>query len=62
MKGIHPIFHVQLLEHHNPNTFPSQYHDPPPPIEVDGEDHYKVEKILNSYMYWSKVRYLVWWL
>ncbi|KAG6872043.1 hypothetical protein C0995_013632 [Termitomyces sp. Mi166 len=48
--------------HPKTNGQTNQYHDPPPPIKVDGEDHYKVEKILDFHVYWSKVHYLVWWL
>ncbi|KAG6860849.1 hypothetical protein C0995_006824 [Termitomyces sp. Mi166 len=33
---------------HNPNAFSGQHHDSPSSIEVDGEDHYEVEKILDS--------------
>ncbi|KAG6901105.1 hypothetical protein C0995_000618, partial [Termitomyces sp. Mi166 len=51
MKSIHPVFHIQLLKHHNPNTFSSQYHNSPPQIKVDREDHYEVEKILDSCIY-----------
>ena len=44
---IHPVFHVSLLE-----PFKSNLEDPkishPNPIEVHGEEKYRVEKILDS--------------
>src|SRR5467141_2719071 len=41
MRGIHPVFHISMLEpqHHNP--FPGRDQPPPPPVEVDGEMEFK---------------------
>jgi hypothetical protein len=44
---IHPMFHVSLLEHYH-STIPRKTNEPPPLIVVDGEQKYKVEKILDS--------------
>jgi hypothetical protein len=45
---IHPMFHVSLLEPYHVSTIPRKIHDPPPPIEVDGELEYEMEYILDS--------------
>jgi hypothetical protein len=42
---IHPLFHVSLLEPYHVFTILGRIHDPPPPIEIDGEHEYEVEDI-----------------
>ena len=58
---IHNVFHVSLLE---PCDLPRDgtAPPPPPPIEVDGEEEYKVEEILDSKTYRGKLQYLMKWL
>jgi hypothetical protein len=60
---VHPVFHVSLLEHAANNPFPGQWLPPPPPVEVDGEEEYHVDEILDSREFgrWKKLRYLVKW-
>jgi hypothetical protein len=48
LKGIHNVFHVSILEPQTPNQVPSREKKKPPPIEVDGEEEFKVECILDS--------------
>ncbi len=48
---IHHAFHVSLLEIYHASTNPRTIHDPPPPIEVDGEHEYEVKDILDSWVY-----------
>jgi len=45
---IHPVFRVSLLEPSHAFTIPRNKNEPPPPIIVNGEQEYEVEKILNS--------------
>ena len=45
---IHPVFHVNLLEPHTPNTIPNRTSEPPPPVEIEGELEYEVADILDS--------------
>jgi hypothetical protein len=45
---IQPVFHVSLLEPYHVFTIPRRIHEPPPPIVVDGEQKYEVEKIIDS--------------
>ena len=48
MKGIHDIFHVALLERVADEHFSQRQHPPPPPVEVDSEQHYEVAEVLDS--------------
>ncbi|RXK35238.1 hypothetical protein M231_07492 [Tremella mesenterica] len=45
--NIHPVFHVNLLEPVRSGHF-NQPQDPPPHIEVEGQEEYLVDQILNS--------------
>jgi hypothetical protein len=60
---IHPVFHVSLLEHAADDPLPGQSVPPPPPVEVDGEEEYFVDSILDSRLYGRsrKLQYLVKW-
>src|SRR5882672_10200207 len=48
MQGIHPVFHVSILEpqHHNP--FLGHDQPPPPPVDVDGKMEFEIKEILDS--------------
>jgi hypothetical protein len=48
---IRVMFHVSLLEPYHASTNPRIIHDPLPPIEVDGEQEYEVDDILDSRIY-----------
>ena len=60
---IHPVFHVSLLEHAADDPLPGQHVPPPPPVEVEGEEEYFVDSILDSRLYGrtQKLQYLVKW-
>ena len=45
---IHNTFHISLLEPYKENKFPSQIQEPPPPIQIGGEDEYELDEIINS--------------
>ena len=57
---IHNVFHVSLLEVCNKSKEGSV--PPPPPIEVDGEEEFEVEEILDSRIRYRKLQYLIKWL
>ena len=59
---IHPVFHVNLLEPHVPNTFPSRVVEVPLPIQVDGLPEFEVNSILDSRFRRRKLYYLVDWV
>jgi len=58
---IHHVFHISLLEPYHAFIIQGKIHDPPPPIEVDGEHEYEVEDILYSRIYNFQLQYLVHW-
>ncbi len=43
------------------STIPRRIHDPPPPIEINGEQKYEVKDILNSRISNCQLQYLVHW-
>ena len=48
MRGIHPIFHVSMLEPSIPNEFPNQTETLPPPVIINGEIEFEISEILDS--------------
>ena len=57
---VHDVFHVSLLEKVSPDNFNRQ----PialPPVVIDSQEEYEVEKILNSKLVRNKIKYLVRW-
>jgi hypothetical protein len=59
---IHPVFHISLLEPTSSSTpIPGQINTPPPPIEVEGEPEWEVEKILDSRIFRNRLQYRVKW-
>ena len=65
IRGVHPVFHVSMLEPAVPNEIPNHVQSPPPPVDVQGELEYEIAKVLDSKMdkHWScQLLYLVCWL
>ena len=64
---IHPIFHISLLEPYNGQESEQPTQEPPRLIEIDGEEKWEVEAILDSRLKklsWRKretLQYLVKW-
>jgi len=46
--AIHNTFHISLLEPYQDNRFPSQIKEPPPPLQMEGEDQYELDEIIDS--------------
>ena len=62
MKFLHPVFHVvklwlALLD----PIIGRPLYPPPGPVVVNGEPEYEVEKILDSWMYYQRLQFLVTW-
>ena len=57
---IHPIVNVSRIRKYR-NQVRGQKVTPPPPVEIQGEMEYEVEKILSKRKRYGKVEYLVWW-
>ena len=58
---IHPVFHTSLLVPHIPNVIPNREQPPPPPLMIEGENEYEIEKILDSKMSRNRLKFLVRW-
>ena len=59
--AIHNTFHISLLEPHQDNQFPSEIKEPPPPIQIDPEDDYELQEIINSRLHYNKLEYRATW-
>lgn len=58
---VHNVFHVDRLSPWKGNEVNGQLPPPPPPIEVDGEEEYEVEEIIDSRIFRRQLQYLVRW-
>ena len=57
-----PVFSVTLLWPYNVDTISEQVQcNPPPPVVHDRVEEYKVEHILDSWVFQGKLEYLIWW-
>jgi hypothetical protein len=62
MSHLHPVFHVIKLLPAPRDPIPGrQPTTVPEPELIDGEEHYEVEEILDSRLFWNKLQYLVAW-
>jgi len=59
--AIHNTFHISLLEPYQDNQFPSQIKEPPPPIQIEGEDEYELDEIIDSRLHYNKLQYRAKW-
>ena len=58
---IHNTFHISLLEPYEDNKFPSQIQELPPPIQIEGENEYELDKIIDSRFHYNKLQYRAKW-
>ncbi|KAA1116677.1 hypothetical protein PGT21_050140 [Puccinia graminis f. sp. tritici] len=61
MQGVHPVFHVSVLRKHNPDTITGRRHPSPEPVQVNNEEEWEVEGVLDCRRRGKKVEYLVSW-
>jgi hypothetical protein len=59
---VHPVFHVSLLEPYVESRIRGRKQEPPPPVEVEGELEYEVNRVLDSRVVRGRLRYLVDWI
>jgi transposase InsO family protein len=59
---VHPVFHASKLRKASEDPLPGQHNPAPPPIEVDGELEWEVEKILGVRTLRKQLRYRVKWV
>jgi hypothetical protein len=58
---IHLVFHVSLLEPYHASTILGRIHDPHLAIEINNEQEYEMEDILNSRIFNPQFQYLDHW-
>jgi hypothetical protein len=44
---INPVFHVSLFESYKKSSISGRFQVPPPPVEIEGQEKFKVSKILE---------------
>ena len=55
LQGLHDLFHINLLRCYQSNRLDYEA----PPLEIDGEEHYKVQAIQKHRVICGEVQYLV---
>jgi hypothetical protein len=55
----HNVFHVSLLEPTANDAYPGQNTELLTPVEIDGEDEYFTEAVLDSRIHRRKLQYLI---
>ena len=58
---IHNTFHISLLEPYKNHQFPSGIKEPLPYIQIEGEDIYELEEIIDSRLHNNKLQYRAKW-
>ena len=58
---IHNTIYISLLEPYQDNRFPLQIQEPPPPIQIEGEDELKLDEIIASRFHYNKLQYPAKW-
>jgi hypothetical protein len=56
---IHPVHRVSLLDPIAEDPLPGPEVTPPPPVEVEGDQEYQVERVEDSRIYRNQFQYLV---
>ncbi len=55
---IHNVFHVSLLEPYHENPIPECHREPPVPVEIEGQEEFEVQEVLDSKKIRGKLLYL----
>jgi hypothetical protein len=61
MQGVHPTFHVSRLRKHHPDKIEHRKTNTPSLIQVNGEEEWEVEEVLDKRRRGKGVQYLVSW-
>ena len=56
---VHPVRHISVLEPAANDLYPGQVVQPPPPVEIDGEEEWEVEEVLDAKIRYRKLQYLI---
>ena len=58
---VHPVRHIPKLELAANDLYPGQTVPPPPSVEIDGEEEWEVEEVLDAKIRYRKLQYLMKW-
>jgi hypothetical protein len=58
---IHNVFHVSFLEPYHENQIPKHHREPPSLVEIEGQEEFEVQEVLDSKRIRGKLLYLVFW-
>jgi len=62
MSSLHNVFHASLLQPMKESNLPGRIIEPPPPLEIENDQYYEVEDILDCRQRGNKFEYLVSWI
>ena len=65
MRGVHPVFHISMLEPTTPNKIPNWTQSLPPLIDIDREPEFEIAEVVDSKIdKWRrcKLLYYICWL
>ena len=58
---VHPLRYISELEPAANDPYPGQVIPLPPPVEIDGEEEWEVEEVLDAKIRYRKLQYLIKW-
>lgn len=61
LASIHPVFHVSLLTPASDQPVPGQVQEPPPAVQVEGQELWTVAEVQDSRIRHRRLEYLVLW-
>ena len=58
---LHPVRHISKLEPAANDPYPGQIITPLPPLQMDGEEKWEVEEVLDAKVQYRKLQYIIKW-
>jgi len=55
--AIHNTFQISLFEPYQDSRFPLKIKEPPPPMQIEGQDEYELNEIIDTRLQYNKVQY-----
>ena len=58
---IHDVFHVNVLSEAKPDTIPGRRKPKPPPVKVNDEEFWVMEKYVDTQWFHNRFQFKIWW-